>query len=60
MSAERYWEVYDDQSSSDFSMLSYVNLSGETVEVATEPDLEAQVEEIRRVNGASTTIKVYR
>lgn len=60
MSEERYWEIYDDQSSADFSTLSYEKLSGEVVEVATEEDLERQVDEIRRVNGASTVIKVYR
>ena len=58
--AERYWEVYDDQSSDEFSTLSYENLAGETVEVPTETDLETQVAEIRRVNGAATVIKVYR
>lgn len=60
MSGERYWEIYDDQSSADFSTLSYESLSGDTIEVATEEDLDAQVREIRRVNGAATVIKVYR
>lgn len=60
MDASRYWEVYDDQTSADFSSLSYVDLEGNTLEVPTEDDLEAQVSEIRRINGASTQIKVYR
>ena len=33
MSGERYWEIYDDQSSADFSTLSYESLSGDTIEV---------------------------
>lgn len=60
MSENGYWEIYDDQSSTDFSELSYINLSGVEVCVSTEEDLEAQVREIRRTTGRDTEIKVYR
>ncbi|MCM1234402.1 MAG: hypothetical protein NC489_30240 [Ruminococcus flavefaciens] len=59
MPTNRYWELYDDQSSEDFTELSYVNLKGETVFVPTEQDLASQVYDLRRRFGANTEIKVY-
>lgn len=58
--SERYWEIYDDQDGDGFSTLSYINLSGETVEVAVESDLAKQVFEIRRCNGKDVEIKLYK
>lgn len=59
MAGERYWEFYDDQTSEEFSEVSYVDLIGNVVTVPTESDLAAQVFEIRRRFGADTEIKVY-
>lgn len=59
MEAERYWEFYDDQTSENFSEVSYVDLSGNVVMVPAEVDLAAQVFEIRRRFGSDTEIKVY-
>lgn len=56
---DRYWELYDDQTSADFDELSYVDLGGKTVYAATEDDIAAQVFEIRRRVGADTEIRVY-
>lgn len=56
---DRYWELYDDQTSADFSELSYVDLQGHTIVVPTEADLAKQVYDIRRRVGASTEIKLY-
>lgn len=56
---DRYWELYDDQTSADFSELSYVDLQGHQIVVPTEEDLAKQVYDIRRRVGASTEIKLY-
>lgn len=53
-----YWEFYDDQDGSKFATLQYVNLAGDEVEEPIEDDLEKQVFEIRRKNGASVPIKL--
>ena len=55
-----YWEIYDDQSADDFTFLSYVNLSGETVKVDINDDLENLVHEIRRINGQDTEIRIHK
>jgi hypothetical protein len=60
MVAEEYWEIYDDQSYEDFGELSYTNLSGVFVRIPTEPAIEQQVQEIRRLNGTDVEIKVYK
>ena len=54
-----YWEFYDDQSSADFSYLSYFNLKNELVFTPTERNLQRQVDEIRRQCGDDVEIKVY-
>lgn len=59
MAADRYWEYYDDQSSSEFSEVGYTDLSGKEIIVPTQEDLAAQVFEIRRKFGADSEIKVY-
>ena len=57
---EMYWEEYDDQNEKDFTHVGYTNLNGEPVFVEITGSLEDMVREIRRCNGSSTEIKVYR
>lgn len=54
------WEVYDDQDGSGFAYVGYENLRGENVVEAIEPNLVKQAAEIRRLNGSSVQIKLYR
>lgn len=53
-----YWEYYDDQTSEGFQSLEYIDRLGKIVTRPVENDLESQVNEIRRVNGANTDIKL--
>lgn len=55
-----YWEDYDGQDSKDFQAVEYKPIIGDVVRVPIEEDLESQVSEIRRCNGASTLIRVIR
>lgn len=57
---QAYWELFDDQSSADFSFISYINLEGETVFDPIDRNLSEQVASIRRKNGKDTEIKVYK
>lgn len=59
MDTDRYWEYYDDQSSADFSEVSYTDLTGKEVHVPAEEDLTSQVYELRRRFGMDSEIKVY-
>lgn len=55
-----YWEDYDDQNSSDFSYVGYIDLSGKPVVVPITEDLAVQVAEVKRCNGSGTSVRVYR
>ena len=57
---EMYWEQYDDQSENDFTHVVYINLKGEQVFVPIEGSLLDMVKEIRRCNGNSVEIRVYK
>ena len=57
---DMYWETYDDQDSADFDLVGYEDLSGTAVLVPVESNLAIQVAEIKRLNGESTEIKVYK
>lgn len=59
MEDDKYWELYDDQTSEGFGKLSYLNLQGQLVTAPVEDDLQAQVFNIRRMVGADTQIKLY-
>ncbi len=56
----RYWETYDDQESSDFNYVGYQSLGGDQVVESISSDLAMQVAEIKRKNGKSTEVRVYR
>lgn len=56
----KYWEIYDDQLAEDFKSLSYIGLSGDEVHVPIAGNLEEQVDEIRRMNGQDTEIRIYK
>lgn len=55
-----YWEVFDGQSAAEFTHLGYNDLKGEDVLVEIGDDIVEQVDEIRRRNGNSTVIKIYK
>ena len=57
---EMYWEQYDDQSENDFTHVGYINLKGEQVFVPIEGSLLDMGKEIRRCNGNSVEIRVYK
>ena len=56
----KYWEMYDDQDGKDFDYVNYTNIAGEDVTEAISEDLEKQVNEIRRLNGSDTAVKLLR
>ena len=58
--ANKYWEYYDDQTSDEFTELSYTNLQNQIVVIPTEQNLKRQVREIRRTCGNDVEIKVYK
>lgn len=54
------WEIYDDQDAVDFAYLEYRNLKGESVKENIADNLAKQAARIKRENGRSTEIKLYR
>lgn len=56
----KYWEMYDDQDGKDFDYVNYTNIAGEDVTESISEDLEKQVNEIRRLNGSDTAVKLLR
>ena len=55
-----YWETYDDQNGADFKYVGYIDLSGKQVVTEIVENLAAMVNEIKRLNGQRTEVRVYR
>ena len=58
--SQMYWEEYDNQNSSDFDYVGYIDLSGNEVVSPVGSNLAQQVAEIYRCNGKNTVVKVYK
>lgn len=55
-----YWETYDDQNDADFKYVVYTDLSGKQIVENITKNLAAMVNEIKRLNGQRTEVRVYR
>ena len=55
-----YWEDYYGQDTSSFSKLSYITRNGVREFVDIEPDIDAQIAELRRTVGSNVEIRLYK